>query len=154
MSERIAAIEAEFDEPLRDIIVGMRDQYCTWRTIAGALGVSRSQVYLWRKMLDIMDDRRLRDALSARRTKIGAAAKRLGYRNTAQAIIDLRMGGHSLTETADILGVHVRTVTKHYPSGFSGLVFVRTEKYIESRRYTGQMTVERCRRRGAGRRKG
>jgi len=146
MSELVAHIEGEFDEPLRDVILGMREQGCTWRTIAGALGVSRAQVYLWRKELGIVDNRRLRDALSTRPTQIRIAAKELGYRNVAQAIVDLRMS-HSLEETAAILGVAVRTVTRHYPPGFSGAVFTKTEKYIESRKRTGQMTVERCKRR-------
>ncbi len=154
MSERIAVIEAEFDESLRDVIVGMRVQGCTWRTISGALGVSRSLVYLWRKMLGIVDDRRLRDALSVRRTKIGPAARRLGYRDAEAAIIDLRMGGHSLLETANILGVGIRTITRHYPPGFSGLVFTRTEKYIESRKQTGQMTVDRCKQRNSTKKRG
>lgn len=147
MSELVAHIEGEFDEPLRDVILGMREQGCTWRTIAGALGVSRPQVYLWRKALGIVDTRRLRDALSTWPTRITMAAKELGYRNAAQAIVDLRMS-HSLEETAAILGVAVRTVTRHYPPGFSGTVFTKTEKYIEGRKRTGQMTVERCRQRG------
>jgi len=142
-------IEAEFGEPLRDVIVVMREQGCTWGTIAGALGVSRSQVYLWRKGLGIEDHRRLRDAASSRPSKIELAARRLGYRNAEQAIIDLRFSGHTLVETANILGVSPRTVTRHYPPGFSGLVFVQTEAYKESRRRTGQMAVERRRQRKA-----
>lgn len=146
MSELTESIEAEFDEPLKDVIVGMRVQGCTWRTIAGALGVSRTQIYLWRKEFGIEDTRRLRDAMSTWPTQIKIAAKELGYHSVEQAIVDLRMS-HTLEETAAILGVRERTVTRHYPPGFSGTVFTKTEKYIESRKRTGQMTVERCRRR-------
>jgi len=145
----VEEIEAEFDEPLREILIGMREQGCTWGTIAGALGVSRRQVYLWRKELGIEDGRRLYDAGSLKPAKVEMAARRLGYQSAEEAIIDLRFGGRTLAETAEILGVGPRTVTRHYPAGFAGLVFIKTRRYVESRREMGLMAVARRRRRKA-----
>jgi len=146
MSKR-KEIEAEFDEPLREVIVGMREQGCSWSTIAGALGVSRRQVYVWRHDLGIKDDRRLCD--SPMISKIERAARRLGYKNAGLAITDLRFGGLTLAQTAEALGVVPRTVTRHYPPGFAGLVFVRTERYLDGCRRAGRKAVERRRRRKA-----
>jgi len=148
--ERREEIEAEFGEPLRDVIVGMREQECTWGTIGGALGVSRSQVYLWRKELGIEDSRRLYNAGSFGPSKVEMAARRLGYRSAEVAIIDLRFGGRTLAETAEMLGVDPKTVTRHYPPGFAGLVFVKTERYVESRREWGLRAAERRRKAAVG----
>lgn len=146
---KVAEVEAEFDEPLRDVIVIMRQQGNTWRTIASALNVSRFTLYHWRQELGIEDHRRLRDAFSASPSKTDMAARRLGYRNARQAVVDLRTSGHTLQETAEILGVSPHTVTRHYPEGFAGTVFVKTEAYREALRRTGRMAVERRRRRKA-----
>ena len=142
---RIAEIEAEFSEPLRDVIVGMREQGCTWRTIAGALGVSRAQVYLWRRQFGIKDRRRF----YRKRARVDSTAQTLGYRDAQEAIRELRWSGLTLSEVANLLGCSVRTVTRHYPPGLAGEIFVKTEKYLESRRRTGRMAVERRRRRKA-----
>jgi len=127
-------IEQEFDQPLRNVIEGMREQGCTWRTVALALEVSRQRVYQFRKKcgLSVTGDR-LYDDLSFPPCKADRNAQALGYRSARQAVVDLRMSGKTIAEVAQVLGISVRTVQRHYPPGFSGTVFVRTERYIRTR---------------------
>lgn len=49
----VREIEAEFDEPIRDVIVGMREQRCNWTVIAGVLGIGRNTLNRWRKLWKI-----------------------------------------------------------------------------------------------------
>lgn len=51
------ALEREFDEPLRDIIVTFRQQGNSWRTIAGAMGIGFTTLNRWRKKLGLPIDR-------------------------------------------------------------------------------------------------
>lgn len=46
-------IEAEFEEPIKDVIVGLREQGCTWRSIALALEVHYETVKRWRRWLGL-----------------------------------------------------------------------------------------------------
>jgi len=100
--------------------------------------VSRRQVYVWRRELGIENGgRRVYDDLSEYRCKIRRNAKRLGYGSAEMAIVDLRVGGCTVVETARRLGVSEKTVRRHYPPGFAGSVFVKTERYWQSRRRPG-----------------
>jgi hypothetical protein len=136
-------IEREFDRPLRDIIVDLREHGCTWRTVALALEVSRSRVYQFRRELGLeCTGKRMRDDLSAKPGKVDLAAQDLGYRNGQTAIVDLRMGGLMAQEVADKLGVNVRTIRRHYPPGFAGTVFIKTERYEQTRNRGGNWGIE------------
>ena len=46
-------VEAEFGEPVKDVIVGLREQGCTWRSVALALEVHYETVKRWRQMLSL-----------------------------------------------------------------------------------------------------
>lgn len=62
----IRKIEAEYQEPVREVIRIYRRQGNTWRTIAGALGINLNTLVLWRKALDLPVDQNAKqyDALS------------------------------------------------------------------------------------------
>ena len=57
-TELQCAIEAEFDEPLEDVIFGLRDLVYSWRTVAGALGIYHRTLYNWRKARGMLIDAR------------------------------------------------------------------------------------------------
>lgn len=102
-------LEAEFGEPLPDIIIGLREQGNSWRTVAGALGVSQDTLIEWRKALGLPIDpsSQVYDPSSfAAPTPTDARAKALGYSDAACAIADMRLKGMTLKEIGVRLGVH------------------------------------------------
>lgn len=126
-------IENEFDESLRDAVIGLREQRCTWDDIAEILEVSRWQLWHWRQEFSIEDNQRF----YRKRAKIDIVARKLGYPNGQEAIRDMRWSEMTVEQVAERLGVHRRTVTRHYPPGLAGEIFVRTERYWSSRRKPG-----------------
>lgn len=49
-------IETEFDEPVHEVISGMRAQGATWRAVSGALEVSMTTLVFWRRLLGLPVD--------------------------------------------------------------------------------------------------
>lgn len=47
------AIEREYDEPVRDVLAVLRQQGCSWPTVAGVLGVTCQTVRNWRRVLQL-----------------------------------------------------------------------------------------------------
>jgi len=125
-------VEQEYGEPIREVLLGFRQLECSWRTIAGALGISEPALRRWRDALRIEDDRVFRDVPQV--YKAERAARRLGYRSASDAVVSLRTTGHTIEATATKLGISKSAVKYHYPSGFGGTVFVLTKKAREARR--------------------
>lgn len=62
---RWGAIHAEYGEPVKDVIQGLRQQGATWRTVAGALDISQPTLLSWRHKLALPVDGKVQwDALS------------------------------------------------------------------------------------------
>lgn len=58
LTYRQRASQAEFGEPLADVIIGLRDLGYSWATVAGAMDISCWTLYDWRKQLGLPTDRR------------------------------------------------------------------------------------------------
>lgn len=121
---RWVAIEAEFGEPLRDVIVGLREQGNSWRTVAGTLDVSLAALQEWRKALGLPLDThdKLRDPSSHRHMpKSERRARELGYPSLHEALLDMRVRQRlTIFQIADRLGVHYGTVSAHMPRKIRG----------------------------------
>lgn len=135
-------IEREFDEPLRDVIAGMREQGNSWRTVAGALGVHRSTLLQWRKALRLPLDQHanVKDASSvAERTPLDQKARALGYEDAIDAVIQMRLvDGMQLVEVARVLDCHINTVCNYTPRQLRGTIYVRSERWWRVRRQQAQ----------------
>ncbi len=55
--KNMAAIEAEFGEPVHETIQGMRGSGYNWITIAGALDINVFTLFKWRKLFGMDIDR-------------------------------------------------------------------------------------------------
>lgn len=116
-----AAIEQEYGEPVADVIMGMRGQGCSWRTVAGALGVCRDTIIHWRHALGlpVTASRMIREEEPPRPSDQRAQA--LGYPSATAAIVDLRIKQRlSLNEVARRLQMHPSTISTHTPAYFKG----------------------------------
>ena len=103
-----------------------------------ALEISRARVYQFRREFGLpIDEPRMLDDLSEYPRKVEIAASALGYRNAQEAVVELRLSGNTVAQTAERLGIHPRTVTRHYPESFAGTVFVKTKKYQRTRNRGG-----------------
>lgn len=54
--KNIAIVEAEFGEPLKDIIIGLREQGNKWSTVAGAMDIQILTLLRWRRLLGLEVD--------------------------------------------------------------------------------------------------
>lgn len=130
-----AEIEAEFGEPVRDVIVGLREQRNSWRTVAGTLGVSLSTLQEWRKELGLPLDRSIQiyDPSSLPEhtpTDIHILARKLGYENATEAVLDMRLKQKlTLEQAARKLGVCIGTILRYTPKRLRGLIYNRSEKW-------------------------
>lgn len=61
-TRRQRQVEAEYGEPLADVIRGLRALGYSWPTVAGALGISNRQLLIWRKQLGFPIDRTARQS--------------------------------------------------------------------------------------------
>lgn len=140
------AIEAEFDEPLADIIMGLREQGNSWRTVAGVLGVSLDALLQWRKELDLPVDRQDKcyDPSSYPLSPHEQQARELGYASFAEAVTALRLEGKTLRQVADLFGVHFQTVSTHTLPPAQGL-YNRTEYWYRQRRQWARAMAKRSR---------
>lgn len=120
------AIEAEFGEPLADVIQGMREQGYAWHTIAGALGIDRDTLCHWRHELGL--------PVSVHQVKRNRAdldyaimanqkACELGYADVANAIRDMRLH-HKMAEweVAQKLGISHDQMRQLAPADTRGLL--------------------------------
>lgn len=118
---RIQAIEHEFDEPIRDVITGMRQQGCSWQTIASAIGIPLSTLFKVQKKLNVP-----RMTITPMPRKNPPAAdekvKELGYRDMANAIRHMRGELHmTVTQCAECMGVDINIVKRHTPLDMKGV---------------------------------
>ena len=138
--QRQQEIEAEFGEPLADVIQGLREQDGgnSWRTVAGCLEVSLSTLAEWRKALDLpMDTRsKKRDPSSTPElTPCDLKANVAGYPTMREAVIDLRLTqGKTLREAAEILGCHPGTIYEYTPMELRGALYGRSPQWWRTRR--------------------
>lgn len=57
-TRRMRQVEAEYGEPLPDVITGLRGLGYSWPTVAGALDMSTRHLIEWRRKLNLPVDRR------------------------------------------------------------------------------------------------
>ena len=125
----IRAIEEEFDEPLADIVIGMREQGCSWRTIAGALDISILTLRKWRKELGFApsDGRRILEEGSWFSDSI---VRSLGYRDFTSMYYDLRLSKKmTVKQISDYTGISTRTIEERTPASLKGME-IKTEKKV------------------------
>jgi DNA invertase Pin-like site-specific DNA recombinase len=132
------AIETEFDEPIRDVIQGLREQGNSWRTVAGALGVSLSTLQEWRKALNMQlnhADKVFDPSSLPRYTPTDCKARALGYEDAQDAVLEMRCKDQlTIKQVARILGIHYTTVTRYTPSELRGAIYNRSTRWWEIRR--------------------
>jgi hypothetical protein len=138
--QRQQEIEAGFDEPLADVIVGLREQDGgnSWRTVAGTLGVSLSTLAEWRKALGLPLDthcKRHDPSSTPELTPCDLKAIVAGYPSMREAVIDLRLRqGKTLKEAAEILNCHPGTIYEYMPRELRGALYGRSERWWRVRR--------------------
>jgi len=147
--ERWHAIEAEYGEPIVDVIRGLRHQDGgnSWRTVAGTLGCSRSTLQEWRRALGLPMDQHdnIYDPSSTPElTPTDAKAQALGYESATDAVIDMRLcQGLTIFEAADALGVHYTTITAYTPLELRGALYNRSDDWWRQRREWAAEMLER-----------
>ena len=120
----MAEVEAEFGEPLADTITGLRTQGNTWRTVAGALGVSLGVLVEWRKALGLpLNKHEQTYDPSSRRAPCRSelSAQSLGYVDAPTAIAAMRLDGLTLREIGERLGIHPAYVSDLSPKAVRGI---------------------------------
>lgn len=141
-------IEAEFREPVADVITGLREQGNSWRTVAGALGVALSTLSEWRRELGLPFDQSLKffDSSSIpERTPTDEKAWRLGYENATDAVLDMRLVQRlTLAQAAQMLGVHPATILHYTPRTVRGSIYNRSAQWwVQRRRWAAEMQKRR-----------
>ena len=133
-----ARIEAEFNEPVRDVIVGLREQGNSWRTVAGALGTTLGTLQEWRKELGLPLDSSIQiyDPSSLPEyTPTDILARELGYKDATEAVLNMRLKQKlTLEQAAEKLGVCVCTVLRYTPKKVRGSIYNRSENWWRVRR--------------------
>jgi hypothetical protein len=132
----IRKIEKEFDEPLADIIIGMRQQGCSWSTIAGALEVGYNTVLSWRKEFGFapIDSSAHVVEENDRVVYKDRIAQKFGYSNFNSLYFDFREKRKMLvSEIAKEIGVHENTIYKWIPDNMKRYMYVETERRLASR---------------------
>jgi hypothetical protein len=141
------ALEEDFGEPLADTIQGLCEQGNSWRTVAGALGISLSTLREWRRALDLPLDThdKLRDESSTpEQTQTDERAIALGYQNAEDAVLDMRLVQHLTIQQASIvLGVHPATIMNYTPKKIRGSIYNRSEYWWEVRRQQARAMNEK-----------
>lgn len=147
--QRWREIEAEFMEPVADVIQGLREQGNSWRTVAGALGCAQSTLKEWRRALGLPLDQndKVRDPSSTpERTPTDLAARELGYEDAEDAVLDMRLREQmTIFQAAERLGVHYCTVVLYTPKKLRGTIYNRSERWWQVRRAQARAMTERNR---------
>jgi lambda repressor-like predicted transcriptional regulator len=112
-TRRIRDIEEEYGESLRDILIGFREQRCSWKTIAGALEVSQSTLLLWRRGIGLTSDgiRHYED----RESKVDVLAQKMGYSNLEDLCRNMRGAGRTLAQISKKTGLAKSTISTYTP---------------------------------------
>lgn len=137
IAKRWARIEAEYGEPIRDIILGMRADGWLWRTIAGALGITERNLITWRVCLGLPLEphnmKRDLELLKPRKRDVAAQAK--GYADLEDAIRELR----SKQWTYEMIGAHLglckHTIYKAVPEELRGVQMFPPERMAKLREH-------------------
>lgn len=122
MQAKWRAIEAEYGEPVADVIRHFREDGCSWATIAGALGVHRTTLRKWRGALGLSVDGE-RSALTLEYPRPSyCKARDAGFATMMDAIRHYRLV-ERLTgaETAARLGVSRVTISQYTPVEIKGM---------------------------------
>jgi hypothetical protein len=140
-------IEEEFEEPVGAVVMGLREQGNSWRTVAGALGVCLATLQEWRKALGLpldWHDKKRDESSTPDFTPTDERAQGLGYRDAEDAVRDMRFVQRlSLVATAGRLGVCVNTVVRYTPREIVGQVYVRSGFWWEVRRAQAREMMRR-----------
>ncbi len=124
IAARMRAIESEFNEPLHDTIIGLRETL-TWKNVAGALEINEKTLRSYRRRLGLpvnVHARNLDETSLPALDKTEQRARALGYENALDAITTLRLvEKKTQIETARTLGIGRSSVEKHTPRELFGL---------------------------------
>lgn len=115
--ERQLAIANEFGESFESIIIGFRQQGCSWATIAGALNVPCGSLKGWISELGLYDGNYQRELPHA---PLEIKARKLGYRNVERMLWEYRGSGKMLGELASDLGCHISSLYRYMPEDLRG----------------------------------
>jgi len=133
-----AEIEIEFGEPVADVIMGLRQQGNSWRTVAGALDIALSTLKEWRRELGLPLDQHdnVYDPSSMPDyTPTDRKAQAMGYQDATDAVLDMRLKqGLTIKQVADRMGCHYCTVTSYTPLRLRGEIYNRSEAWWVNRR--------------------
>lgn len=137
IAKRWAAIEEEFGEPVRDIILGMRADGHLWSTIAGALGTTERNLIYWRPLLGIpLEPRVMRrdlELLGPRKRDVAAQAK--GFANLEDAIRELRAKQWTYEMIGAHLGLCKATIYLAVPAELRGVQMFPPERIEKLREH-------------------
>ena len=128
----VSSIEKEFDEPLADIVIGMREQGCNWSTIAGALDISVRTLRRWRRDMDFAPINQCGIVTENRqRAKfVDDVARRHGYDDFVSMYRDMRLSRKMTVAQMSLhTGICERTITKWTPKNLKGIE-IKTEKKV------------------------
>ncbi len=129
---RVRALELEFDEPLADIVIGMREQACSWKTIAGALGISSRTLRRWRRKIGFspIDSRNIVRENHFKPRMVDEIARRHGYNDFEDMYRDMRLSKKmTVAQMSEKTKICERTITKWTPRELKGTE-IKTKKKI------------------------
>ena len=126
---KIKLLELEYNEPIKDIILGYRKMNHSWSFIAECLGYSKQGLLKLNKRLGIKDNK-IQYSKYHPRTKNGSnlKAQELGFFNMREAIIYFREVGIQLDEIARRLQCSINTVCNYTPEELKYASYHKTHK--------------------------
>lgn len=133
----IKKIEAEFDEPLPDIVMGMREQGCNWDTVAGALGITARTLRIWRREIGFAPIDRFNVVIEHRSGEriVDRIARRYGYYNFEDMYRDMRLSRNmTVAQMSKKTGICERTITKWTPPELKGMEIKTPKKVAAAKR--------------------
>jgi len=137
IAKRWAAIEEEYGEPIRDIILGMRGDGYLWKTIAGALGTTERNLITWRGLLglplNVRDHKVDVELMGPRKRDVVAQAK--GYKDLEDAIRELRAKQWTYEMIGAHLGLCKHTIYKAVPEELRGVQMFPPERMAKLREH-------------------
>lgn len=140
-------IEDEFEEPIADVIIGLREQGNSWRTVAGCLNISLGTLVEWRKVLGMplgKHDNVYDPSSLPETTPTDRKAQALGYHDATDAVLDMRLKQRlTIREAAEQLGVHYTTITAYTPPELRGTIYNRSSRWWKQRRRWASDMLER-----------
>lgn len=132
----ITEIEAEFDEPIADIVAGMREQNCSWRTIAGALGINVLTLRRWRRVFGfspVGSEKRIVED-NSREHRADRVARERGYKDFGDMFRSMRLSGMTIDCISEEIGIGKTMIRKYAPEDTRD-IHIFTEKSREASRY-------------------